>query len=65
MSDNTVKLATRESIAPGVIVRLKSGGPDMTVVERSPNFAYVMWSKDDGSDVMRDWLPTACLEVKR
>ena len=53
----------RESIGPGSVVRMKSGGPSMVVIERSTNWAYVTWHKDDGNDVLKDWIPTACLEL--
>lgn len=65
MSDNVAKLASRESIAPGTIVRLKSGGPDMTVVERTTNYVFTMWAKDDGSDVHTYTFPTSAIEVKK
>lgn len=60
---SNVRSITRESIGPGTVVKLKSGGPHMTVIERSTNWAYVTWHKDDGNDVLKDWLPTSCLEV--
>lgn len=53
----------REIIGGGTVVRMKSGGPSMTVIERSTNWAYVTWHKDDGNDVLKDWIPISCLEV--
>lgn len=53
----------RETIGPGYVVRMKSGGPNMVVIERSTNWAYLTWQKDDGNDVLKDWVPISCLEL--
>lgn len=54
----------RETIGVGSVVRLKSGGPHMTVIERGPNWCYLTWFKEDESDpVLKDWIPISCLEV--
>lgn len=55
----------RESIGPGSVVSMKSGGPKLVVIERSINWAYVTWHKDDGNDVLKDWIPITCLEVAK
>ena len=66
MTDNITAIASRrDSISPGTVVTLKSGGPQMTVIERSANWAYVTWHKDDGNDVLKDWIPVSCLDVKK
>ncbi len=53
----------RESIAAGVIVELKSGGPPMTVKVRGADEAYCIWHNADG-DMFKDWVPVSCLKVK-
>jgi uncharacterized protein YodC (DUF2158 family) len=64
MSDNLRALETkRESIAPGSIVELKTGGPSMAVETRTPEKAYCVWHNHEG-DLLRDWVPIVCLKVK-
>ena len=64
MSDNVREIAsTQRTIAPGSTVRLKSGGPTMTVIDRGLSWAYVAWAKDDGNDIQRDWVPLSGIEA--
>lgn len=53
----------RESIGPGSIVTLKTGGPAMVVSERSTDKALCTWHTEDG-DMIDAWVPTVCLKVK-
>jgi uncharacterized protein YodC (DUF2158 family) len=55
--------AARESIGVGSIVELKSGGPPMTVVLRTPDVAQVIWHNAEG-DMYRDIVPLAVLKVR-
>ena len=59
---NVTKISERKTISVGDTVVLKSGGPAMTVFDRSAAFLYVCWSKDEGSDIIRDVIPVACAE---
>ena len=54
---------TLESIGPGSVVTMKSGGPAMTVAERSADKAYCIWHDDDG-DVSHYWFPICTIKVK-
>ena len=60
------KLATIsavESIGPGTIVTLKTGGPAMVVIERSADKVNVIWHDEDGH--MHDfWLPVIAVKAK-
>jgi uncharacterized protein YodC (DUF2158 family) len=64
MSENIKSIsAGRESIGVGSIVELKSGGPPMTVVLRTPDVAQVIWHNAEG-DLYRDLVPLNCLKVR-
>jgi len=54
----------RESIGVGSVVTLKTGGPSMVVMERSAEKAHCIWHLDNG-DSVNQWIPIACLEVKK
>lgn len=60
------KLATIsavESIGPGTIVTLKTGGPAMVVTERSSDKVRALWHEDNGG--LHDaWLPAIAVKVK-
>ena len=62
MSDNVKQLKTTESIGPGSLVVLKTGGPCLVVVERISDKAHCLWHDNDGS--LHDlWIPTIALKV--
>ena len=65
MSQENVKalIDRRESIGPGSIVILKTGGHDMVVENRCAEKAYCIWHNSSG-DIYKDWLPIICLKVK-
>ena len=60
------KLATisaTESIGPGTIVTLKTGGPAMVVVERTSTKVNVVWHDEDGH-IHDFWVPAIAVKVK-
>lgn len=65
MSQENVKalIDRRESIGPGTMVMLKTGGPTMVVEMRNADRAYCIWHNNDG-DIFKDWIPVICLKVK-
>ena len=62
MSDNVKQLKTAESIGPGSLVVLKTGGPPIVVVERTPDKARCLWHDNEG-DLHDLWIPTIALKV--
>lgn len=60
------KLATIsavESIGPGTIVTLKTGGPAMVVTERSADKVNTHWHDSEGA--LHDaWIPVIAVKVK-
>ena len=65
MSQENVKtlISPRETIGPGSVVNLKTGGHDMVVEVRSDEKAWCIWQNADG-DIFKDWIPIICLKVK-
>jgi uncharacterized protein YodC (DUF2158 family) len=64
MTDNIKQIsAGRESIGVGSIVELKSGGPPMTVMLRTPDTAQVIWHNAEG-DMYKEMVPLAVLKVR-
>lgn len=53
----------RKTIGVGSVVRLKSGGPNMTVSERSSESAHCYWHTENG-ECHFSWLPLRVLELK-
>lgn len=53
----------RKTIGVGSVVRLKSGGPNMTVSERSSESANCYWHTENG-ECHFSWLPLRVLELK-
>ena len=60
---NVEPLPQRESIGPGVIVTLKSGGAAMVVIERVSDKVHVMWHEENGA-LHELWIPPIALKVK-
>lgn len=65
IKNETVALlnASRESIGPGTIVTLKTGGPAMVVTERTADKAHAFWHADNG-ELSTFWFPIVALKVK-
>jgi uncharacterized protein YodC (DUF2158 family) len=65
MSNENIKpiSSARESIGAGSVVELKSGGPPMTVIVRTPDAAQVIWHNAEG-DMYREMVPLCCLKVR-
>ena len=60
------KLATisaTESIGPGTIVTLKTGGPAMVVTERTAEKVHVHWHDADGA-LYDTWIAAIAVKVK-
>jgi uncharacterized protein YodC (DUF2158 family) len=50
----------------GTIVRLASGGPDMTVVDFDEMTGRVLCAWDDGDRITQEaWFPSICLDIVR
>lgn len=62
MSNISTIESKREVIAEGSIVRLKSGGPSLTVMVRKADMVLCQWHIENGS-IDTAWLQTSCLEV--
>ncbi len=60
---NVEPLPQRESIGPGVIVTLKTGGPAMVVTERLADKVHAYWHEESGS-LHEAWIPAIALKVK-
>lgn len=63
MNEHVTKLPTRETLGKGSVVTLKSGGPCMTVIDRTADNAQCTWHKDD-SEIVSVWVPILALKVK-
>lgn len=62
MSNISTIESKREVIAEGSTVRLKSGGPNLTVMVRKADMVLCQWHVENGS-IDSAWLQTACIEV--
>ena len=60
---NVTELRAPQPLSVGDVVTLKTGGPAMVIMEKSDTRAHCCWHKDDG-DMVRDWVPLACLKAK-
>lgn len=55
-------VAEENEFVPGDVVRLKSGGPDMTVLDTCEDCGSVEVAYSDGVGAIHDSFPCACLE---
>lgn len=60
---NITTLSGHKTIGAGSIVTLKSGGPNMTVAERSSEKAHCLWHADSG-ELCSFWFPLGVLTVR-
>ena len=63
MTENKIATIERKTVGCASIVTLKSGGPKMTVTERTADKAHCLWHGEDG-ELCSFWFPLAVLEVK-
>lgn len=62
MNEHVTKLPTRETVSEGSTVRLKSGGPSMTVMLRRADVVLCQWHVESGAiDIA--WLQLSSLEL--
>jgi uncharacterized protein YodC (DUF2158 family) len=64
MNEHVTKLPTRETVAEGSTVRLKSGGPSMVVMMRKADMVFCQWHVENG-DLTTAWLQLSCLEMPK
>lgn len=62
-AEQNITKIERRTIGVGSIVRLKSGGPDMVVSERSSESAHCYWHIENG-ECYFSWIPLCVLELK-
>lgn len=61
MNEHVTKLPTRETVSEGSAVRLKSGGPVMTVMLRKADMVLCQWHIENG-EIASGWLQLSCVE---